>query len=165
MRLCEENQIAIGVVPINLAAGANNGDWVSLKLYKHLTIIVIKGAGASGEDPTLTLLQATAVAGTNSKALNFTDIYVKQGADLTTIGQFTKTTQAAANTYTSATSGEEQAIWAVEIDADQLDVDNGFDCVQAAIADVGNTSQIGTILYILSEPRYAAEAMPSAIAD
>jgi hypothetical protein len=165
MRLCENNQIAIGFVPVNLATAANNGDYVSLKGYKHVTVLFIKGAGASGEDPTLTLQQASSVAGAGAKELYFTTIYVKQGSDLESIGTFTKTTQSSANTYTSATSGEAQAIWAVEFDADELDVDNGFDCIRATVADVGDTSQIGTIVYILSEPRYAAETMPSAIAD
>jgi len=44
-------------------------------------------------------------------------------------------------------------------------VDNGFDCVNVSVDDVGDTSQIGHILYILTEPRYASEPMPSAIVD
>lgn len=165
MRLCENNQIAIGFVPVNLATAANDGDYISLKNYKHVAVIFIKAAGASGEDPTLTIQQATAVAGTGAKALNFTTIYVKQGSDLQAIGTFTKTTQTAANTYTEATAGEEQAIWVVEFDADELDVDGGFDCINASIADVGDTSQIGTIIYLLSEPRFATETMATAITD
>jgi len=165
MRLCERGQLISAFVPVNLASAAQTGDWVSLKLFKHIAIVFTKGAGVSGEDPTITVQQATDVSGTDAKALTFTDIYVKQGAALNAIGQFTKTTQSAANTYTSATGGEEQATWVIEFDADELDVDNGFDCVNASVDDVGDTSQIGHILYILTEPRYASEPMPSAIVD
>lgn len=164
-RLVENGQLAIGFVPVNIATEANNGDYVSLKLYHHVAIVMIKAAGASGEDPTLTIQQATSVAGGSVKALDFTDIYVKQGASLQAIGTFTKTTQAAANTYTSATAGEAQAIWVVEFDTDELDVDNSFDCIRATVADVGDTEQLATILYILTEPRYAQTTPASAIVD
>lgn len=165
-RLVENSQLVIGFVPVNMATADNNGDYVSLKLYKHVVVVFIKDAGASGEDPTLTIQQATTVAGGGpAKALTFTTIYTKEGTDLQAIGTFTTNTQTAANTYTSATSGEAQAIWVVEFDADELDVDNGFDCIRATVADIGTTSQLGTILYILTEPRYASATPPSAIAD
>jgi len=164
-RLVENGQLAIGFAPVNLATAAHDGDYVSLKQYHHVAIVMIKSAGGSGEDPTLTIQQATDVSGGNVKALNFTDIYTKQGSDLQAIGKFTKVTQAAANTYTSATAGEEQAIWVVEFDADELDVDNGFDCIRASVADVGNTEQLGTILYVLTEPRCAEATPASAIGN
>jgi hypothetical protein len=159
----EEAQLAAGFVPVNLATAANDGDWVSLKNYRHLAVIVFKGAGTAGEDPTITMEQATAVAGTSAKALLFTTLYVKQGADLFAIGTFTKVIQAAAATYTNGTLAEEQAILVIEFNAEDLDVEGGFDCVRARIADVGTSSQIGGILYLLSGPRYAPPL--SAIVD
>jgi hypothetical protein len=164
MNLLDRLQICAGVVPVNLATGANDGDWVSLKNYNHLVVIAFAGAGGAGEPPTLTMEQATAVAGTGAKALTFTKVNVKNGADLTAIGQFTEVTQAAAATYALA-AGDTQKIVVVEFDAQDLDVANGFDCVRARIADVGSTSQIGMILYLLSEPRYAGKPLPSAIVD
>ena len=164
MNLLDRLQIVSGVVPVNLATGANDGDWVSLKNFNHLVVIVHKGAGANGEPPTLTMEQAKDVSGTSAKALTFTKANVKNGADLTAIGQFTEVTQAAAGTYALA-AGDTQAVIVVEFDAQDLDVANGFDCVRARIADVGSTSQIGMILYLLSEPRYAGKPQPSAIVD
>lgn len=165
MKFLHEHQIAAGVVPVNLATLANDGDWVSLKLYQRLIIILFKGAGTAGEDPTLTLEQAQDVAGTGAKALAFEEIYSKQGADLFTIGEFTKITQAAAATYTHTDGAEQMAIWVVEVLASQLDVKNDFDCVRARVADVGVGAQLGGILYILADPRYASEIMPSAIGN
>lgn len=161
--LVEQGQLVAGFVPVDMSAAANTGDWVSLKHYSHVAIVLFKAAGTAGQDPTLTIQQATAVAGTNAKALNFTTIHVKQGADLAAIGTFTKVTQAAANTYTSDTSAEEQAIWVVEFDAPDLDVANGFDCIQAAVADVGAASQVGALFYLLTKPRFTPP--PSAIVD
>lgn len=163
-KLIDNHQLAIGFVPVNMAAAANPGDYVSLKNYNHVAVVFVKAAGAAGEDPVLTIQQAQDVAGTGAKALNFTEINVKQGADLQAIGTFTKVTQAAANTYTEATSGEAQAIWVVEFDAEDLDVDGGFDCITASVADVGVTAQNGTVLFILSEPRYSGP-LTSAIAN
>lgn len=167
-RFLERNQIVEGFLPVNMATADNTSDWVSLKAYKHITVVHLSAAGAAAEPPTVTVLQAQDVSGTASKALDFTTGFVKQAAtNLRGTGQWTKVTQAAGNTYTSANNGDKARLWVFEFDSDQLDVDNGFDCVQANIADVGNTSQLGCIFYILSEPRYpaAAENMLSALAD
>jgi len=161
----QHNQIVSGFVPVDMQTGANTADVVSMKGYNHLTIIFFKDAGTAGDDPTLTILQGTDVAFATNKALNFTDIYVKQDTLLSTVGQFTHNTQAAANTYTDATSAEDQAIWVVEFDAQDLDTDNNFDCVRASVADVGGNAQLGCLLYILSEPRYPQDVQISAIVD
>jgi len=165
MRFVETNQLVAGFVPVDLQDGANNGDWVSMKNYNHLTVVFFKDAGTAGDDPTLTVKQATNVSGGSEKALNFTTIYTKQGADLATVGTFTKNTQAAANAYTDTASAEAQAIWVVEFDASDLDTNNNFDCVQASVADIGGNAQLGCLLYILSEPSYAGATAPSAIAN
>ena len=162
--ITEKMQIVMGIVPINLASGANNGDWVSLKNYGRCAVVLIKGAGAAGEDPTLTLVQATEVAGTTSKSLTFTRIDKKVGGQ-TTISQFTTVTQAAAATYLDDTTAENELIMIADIKAEDLDVANGYDCLRATIADVGTTSQIGGLIYILHEPRYASPTLPGAITD
>jgi hypothetical protein len=162
MKLVENAQIAAGFVPVDMSAGANNGDWINLRDWNHLTVIVFKAAGTAGDDPTLTLKQASDNSGTGAKALNFTEIWQKQGT-LTSVGTFTKNTQSAANTYVDTDSAENQGIYVLEIDADMLDVDNGFDHVQISIADVGTNAQLGSALYILTEPRYAQATPASAL--
>jgi hypothetical protein len=159
----EQAQIVPAFVPVNLATAANPGDWVSMKGFARCTIIFVAGAGTAPDDATITVSQATAVAGTGSKALTFTRIDVKQGADLAAIGDFTTVTQAAATSYTSDTSAETQNLWVIDIRAEELDENNGFDCVQASIGDVGTAAKIGTVLYILWGSRYMPPG--SAIAD
>jgi hypothetical protein len=166
--ILEKSQIVGAFRPVDLQTAANDGDWVSLANYKRCAIVFWSAVGTAGDDPTLTLQQASDVAGTGAKDLTVvTTVYTKQAAtDLTGTGQWTKVTQAAATNYTNATSAEEEAIWVVDIDADLLDVDNGFDCLRARVADVGGNAQLGACLYILHEPRYpdAPENMLSAIA-
>ncbi|MBI2834766.1 MAG: hypothetical protein HYX76_10125 [Acidobacteria bacterium] len=168
MRFLEGHNIVEGFPAVDLQTGANNGDYVSLKQYGHVAVVFASGIGTAGDDPTLTLQQATSVAGGSAKALNFTTMFRKQAAtSLAAVGAWTKTTQAAANSYTNATAAEEALIWVVEVDAADLDVVSGFDCLRATVADVGGNAQPGYLFYVLSEPRYAATPadMPSAIVD
>ena len=167
MRLIDETQIVSGFIPVDMQTAANNGDVVSLKNYDHLTVILFKAVGTAAQDPVLTFTQATEVAYSTSKALATIDEYwSKQGAALTAIGTFTRTTQAAGSTVTlDATSAEEQGLYVFEIDASDLDVANGYDCVRCSVADVGGNPQLGCMLYVLSGPRHAATTMPSAIVD
>lgn len=164
MRLIDNLQIASGFDPVNMATAANNGDWHRIGLYfKKLLIVFFKAAGAAGEPPTLTLKQATSAAGADAKALNFTRVYTKVGADLAAIGQFTEVIQAAANTYAPA-AGDSPAIIAVEISATDLDKNNGFAFVQASVPDVGATAQIGCVLVIGGDPCYIESPAPSILA-
>lgn len=145
-----------GWVPVDLSAGANTGDWVSLRDWERVLVVFFSAVGTAGQDPTLTIQQAQDNAGTGAKALTFDTIYRKQAAtSLAAVGTWTKTTQTAANTYTEGTSAEQDLIWVVEIQASDLDVDNGFDFVRATVADVGAAAQLGYLLYILAGPKHA----------
>ena len=169
MLALETMMIVPAIRPVDLQGGANNGDFVSLKNYAHCAVVFHSAVGTGGDDPTINLNQATDVSGTSSKSLSVIDtIYVKQAAtSLASTGQWSKVTQSAAATYTEATSAEQEALWVVEFDADELDVDNGFDCVQLTVADIGSNAQLGAAYYILTQPRFPAapENMLSAIGD
>lgn len=159
----ETADIVSGIVPINLGS-ARTGDTITMKNYGRCTIVFFKAAGSASEDPTITVEQATSIAPSNAKALTFTRIFTKQGT-LTSTGTWTKTTQSAAGTYTNTTASENEAIWVIDILAEDLDADNGFDCLRVTIADAGSVNQLGAVLYILTEPRYAVEGGLSAIAN
>ena len=160
----ERTQVVAGFVPVDMQAGANDGDWIALKNFKSCAVIFFKAAGTAGDDPTLTIEQATDVAGAGAKALDFTTIHVKQGT-LASIGQFTEITQAASNTYTEATSAEVQAIWVVTFGVSELDVNNSFSAIRGRVANIGGNAQLGALLYLLTEPREAKATLDSAIVD
>ena len=172
LHITEKLQIVSAVVPVNLATAANNGDWVCFKNFGRIAVVVFKGIGTAGEDPVITLLQAKDVAGTGSKALGFTRIDKKVGTQ-TGIGTFTTSTSAApaANdtfnttngTWTNSDLAENEAVVVIDVAAEDLDIVNGFDCIQASIADVGAGAQIGGVLYLPHDPRNVAKTLASAI--
>jgi hypothetical protein len=164
MLLIENCQIVPAFLPVDLGAAAPTSDWVSLAKYRKCQIKFVADAGLAGEDVTLTLLQATDTTGGTSKALNFTRYWTKQDTVLTATGTFTAGTQTAANTLTSATSGETAQVWVIEIDASDLDADGGYTAIQCSVGDVGSASQkYGYLEYVLYEPRESQATPASAL--
>ena len=142
--------------PKNYTGAAATTKYVSLKDYRHLCIQIITGAWAGGT-AAVTLSQATAVAGTGAKALGFT----KQFNDVTTSGTLVETA-VVSDTFTIGTANK---LFVIEIDASQLDVANGFDCVGVAIASPGANADFYGVLYTLSGSRYGDTTPPSALVD
>lgn len=161
----ERANIIPAFLPVDMSGSANTGDRVSMALYNRCTVVLIGAAGTAGDDPALTLLQADAATGGNSKALDFEVLHVKQAASLASSpGTFTRVEQAASNSYTDDESAEQQVVWAVDITADMLDLAGGFTFLQASVPDVGTNAQLGACFYILSEPRYTFDGVPGALA-
>ena len=162
--LAENAQLVPLQVPVDAGGGDITGDWVNMADFNHLELIYVADIGTTGEDPEITVLQATDNAGAGSKALKFTTIYEKEGATaINAVGKFTKQTQTSANTYKSASGGENEQLIVIPIDAQDLDQDNDFDHVSVTITDPGAAGKLVTVLALLTEPRYSQEPMPSAI--
>jgi hypothetical protein len=160
-RFLETADIVSAFVPVDMSSAANTGDYVNLSNYGKAVVVLFKAAGTAGDDPVFTLTQATDNAGTGVKALNFTTIQSKVGT-LTGVASFTTTTQTAAGSYTDTVSAESQAIIAVEVRAEDLDVENGFNHIKLSIPDVGTNAQIGAGFYIMLHPRFAGASLESA---
>lgn len=154
-RALQSMNIEAAFVPVDMQTAANNGDWVNLALYQSVVCVLFKAAGTAGDDPVFTLKQAQAADGTGSKDLLFSTIYKKVGT-LATTAEFTRATQTAAASHTDAVSAEAQAIMAVEVAAEDLDINNGFTFVQMSVPDVGGNAQLGCGFYLLMHPRYIA---------
>ena len=155
-----------GINPIDLAGQANNGNWVSLKGYEGCLVVLIKRAGTAGQDPIVLLEQSTDVGGGNPKALNYDKVRSKLHATAVP-GLFTETDNPGGdNTYVDDTSAEKSGIIAVDIKAEDLDVDNKYDCMRCNIAKTGATAgDTGAVLYILYGAKYGAGGMISPIAN
>lgn len=144
--------LSIGTQPVDLSSAAVTGRRVHLKNYKACTIVVLKGAGTAGDDPTFDVKQHTASTGGTSADLDVvTKYYVKAEATLDGDETWTKVTQSAASEIVdpggATTSAEEQQIVAIEINQDQLS--DGYEWISLDIADVGTNAQLGAVLYIL----------------
>ena len=145
------------------------GDYVCLKGYGKLGVLFASAAGSNTDIPTLTVYQATTVAGGSAKVATVVDtVWIKQYATtLAATADFTKTAQTLASTVVgNAASDTEVLLEYFEINAEDLDVDNAFDCVRVDVAQAASAgAHYGCLLYFLLDPRYPQATSLSAIAD
>jgi hypothetical protein len=142
--------------PKSYSGAAVTKKYVSLKYYKRLTILIQTGAWAAGT-AAVTLKQATAVAGTGVKALSFTKQYNDEAVSGTLVE-----TAVVSDTFNLATANK---VYVIEVDAEQLDMANGFDCLSVDIASPGANVDLYGVVYVLSGCRYEQSTPPSPIAD
>lgn len=162
--LLEQNNIIPGNIPVDLNDGELTSDICSLSDYGRALVVLSFGVGTAGSDLTVTLQQCTDKTNSlaDNKALDCLKtgrIFTKMAANetaLRALTAWTEETQATADeVYTDATSGEQCGIWAFEIRAEDLDRENGFDCIYAVIADPG-AAKLGSLSIILGDPAFAA---------
>ena len=158
MKLIEQCGIECSTVPIDTTGAAQAGDYYSLANYQHLTLIIQQGAWAGGT-PAVTLKQATDVAGTSEKALSFN----KRWTQVALTGTGYTQTAVVSDTFNLPAVANTTNI--LEIDAQDLDASNGFDCVRLAIASPGANADLISVTAILSQPRFAQASMPDAKVD
>lgn len=162
-RLVFQIQMVSGILPLDLQT-ARDGDWVSMAQFDHAAVVFFKGAGTAGDNPVLTLEQATDTTGAGGKALTVIDTYHKKQGTLTAVGQFTKVTQTKASTISfDSNSGAQEGLYVTEFKAVELDTNNSYTCFRARIADTGTNPQLGCVLYLLDAPRDTTEQLRSAL--
>lgn len=134
-------------------------DYVSLKNYARCTIMIWVKNATTVTGSAITVKQATSVAAGSEKALAFTSAYrnLDLDADDSTLASFAVTS----NTFTTLTTNSKNALYVVDVKAEDLDVNNGFDCIRAGTADA--TAATLTVVYLLWGNRYST--MASAIID
>lgn len=161
MRLTDIAKIVLGS-PIIGALATTNGDcdYVSLKGYSGCTILIQVDNATTVTGAAITLKQATAVAGTSEKALAFDTMFanVDTGATDTLVE-----TAVTSNTFTTDTTDNKNLMYVVEVDASDLDVANGFDCLRVDSLLMANA--VGVVTYILHGARHASPISISAITD
>lgn len=142
------------IVPDIVAGDANadlTGDWIAMRNYDRAYLVLIKPAGTAGDDLSIHLQQATAAAGTGVKDLTFRRLWYKKASatnDFSTTGTWTAVTltTATADLDLVSVNGVDlatdtvAAVVVVEVLADSLDANGGFDFVNNIIEgdDIGN---------------------------
>lgn len=150
--LVERNQIVEAITP-QTNGSALTGDYISMKEAGHVTVLVHVNQ-ANAATCAVTIEQATAVAGTSSKALaNAVPLYVV--VDCATSDVWAK--QTAAVSYTTSVTTKHKLV-AFEIDAEDLDVANGFDCITVKVG-ASNAANIVSAQYVASKLRYGAKSL------
>lgn len=159
MKLLDMAGVEVAAVPIDTTGAAVASDWFSMKFYQRCTFIIFQGAWAGGT-PAVTLAQATAVAGTGTKALGFSKYYSMTGLTGTTYAE----TAVESNTFNLTATAN--TITVIDITGDMLDEANSFDCVQLNIASPGANADLICCVAILTEPRASAGlGVPNAKVD
>ena len=147
------------VYPVVAAAGllltSTLGDttYVSMKNYQRCQIIISIADGTTVTGSTITLKQATAVAGTSEKALAFTRMLANTdyAASKTMVE-----TAVTSNIFTTQTTNSKDSLYIIDVDASDLDVANGFDCLRVDGTGHAATASRGVVvLYNLYGARYA----------
>jgi hypothetical protein len=148
LRLIDKVKFVVGLHAV--VPSTSTPKYVSMKDYRHLTAIVSFKNATTVTGSAVTLKQATAVAGTGEKALAFTKMWANLD-DATSVA-LTETT-VTSDTFTTLTTNSKTGFYIIEVDADDLDVDNSFDCVRVGTGDA--TAATIEVTYILSCPRYS----------
>lgn len=156
--LIEQAKIVTGLAAI--VPSTSVPDYVSMKYYSKLTVIISVKNATTVTGSAITLKQATAVAGTGEKALSFTKMYAN--IDAGAADALTETA-VVSDTFTTNATNSKDLLYVIEVDASALDVAGGFDCVRAGTANA--TAATVTVLYILWPGRYMKVLSPSAIVD
>lgn len=151
LRLIDKAKIVVGCPPAALATTAGDGDYVSMKGYERLTIILFVDNATTVTGGAITLLQATDVAAGGAKPLGFTKVYANTDV---AAGEALTETAVSNDTFTTTTTDNKNSLYIIELSANDLDVDNGFDCVRIDSASMANA--VGGVLYILHGQRYSA---------
>lgn len=133
-------------------------DYVSLKNFERCCIIIQAKNATTVTGAAITLKQATSVAAGSEKALNFTTMY----SDVDTAAADVLASQAVvSNTFTMQAVNSKNAMYVIEVKAEDLDVNGGFDCLRAGVGDA--TAQTVSVLYALFGTKFPTTA--SAIID
>jgi len=140
--------------PVDLQTAANSGDRIKVTEYGKVVVVLQKAIGTDNDDPVISLQQATAATGGSTKALNITEYYTRLGADITTVGAWTKVTQASGATLTITDSAQKAGMIAIEVDPATMDIDGGYPYLALNVADTGGNAQLGSGFYILGDKRY-----------
>lgn len=109
-------------------------DYISLENYRGVAFFMMAEVGAANADTTVRLLQAKTAAGGDAKALLPRDWYRAQAADITT-ADGSAVTRVAPVAAGCPIEGSNENLVYCEVDAAELDLENGFKFVALVVDD------------------------------
>lgn len=160
MRLIDKTKPVLGCAPAALTGAAGDGDYVSLKQFQRLSIIIAVDNATTVTGGAVTLKQATAVAGTAEKALAFDTVWanIDTGASDTLVE-----TAVVSDTFTTDSTNNKNLLYVLEVNDADLDIANGFDCVRIDVASMANA--VGSVVYVMGVPNHNPALNLEAITD
>ena len=142
----EKSNLKQAFAPVDLNTAAITGARVSLKEAKRVAIAISLGS-STGAQVRVTLRQHNAASGGTSKDLEIANRYFHKAGAATSFTEVTPTVDAALYNL-DAIFAADGGIVVLEVLAEDLDVNGGFDHISVDIADAG-AAKIGAGIYVL----------------
>ncbi len=151
-RLDEQVKTVVAAQGLLLTSTLGDTLYVSLKNYRRIQIIIYIADGTTVTGTAVTLKQATAVAGTAEKALTFTRMLSSVDYPTSALAE----TAVTSSTFTTQTTNSKDSMYVIEVDSEQLDVANGFDCIRVDATGHAATASRGcSVIYNMFGARYS----------
>lgn len=141
-KLVERLDVENAIRPQNITGAGADGDWI--KFTGQRVLIELHTGAWAGGTSAVTLQQATSAAGAGAKALGMTRMWKK------TTGLFAETA-VASDTFDLDTAN---AVYLIEVDAAELDVDNDFAYLRVRAASPGANDDFLQGAYVIGDLRY-----------
>lgn len=152
-KLHEQIKPVVAAAGLLLTSTLGDTKYVSMKGYNRCQIIIVIADGTTVTGSTITLKQATAVAGTGEKALGFKTVW--KNVDIAA-GQTLTETAVTNDTFDTQAVNSKISLYIIDIGASDLDVAGGFDCFRVDGTGHAATSPLGSVvLYNLYGARYS----------
>lgn len=158
-RLTDIVKVVTGAPPAALASTAGAGDYISLKGYDGVSIVISVLNATTVTGGVIVLNQAKTVAAGSAKALSFSRMLANTDCAASDTMVETAVTS---DTFTTSTTNSKQLLYIIDVPASSLDVTNGYDCVNCVSTLMANA--VGSMMYYLWTQRYAGVTY-SAITD
>lgn len=154
--LSEQVKVVTGL--LSTVPSTSTPDYVSLKNYERCMVLIQVKNATTVTGSAITLKQATSVAAGSEKALAFTKAYRNiDTADADALAEFAVTS----NTFTTDSTNSKNLMYVIEVKGEDLDVNNGFDCIRVGTGDA--TAATVSVTYLLFGAKFPTTG--SAITD
>ena len=162
-RLDEQVTTVVAAQGLLLTSTLGDTDYVSLKGFERVQIIIAIADGTTVTASDITLKQATSVAAGGEKPLAFTRMLANVDY---AAGKVMTETAVTNNTFATQAVNSKDSIYILDVKASDLDVAGGFDCIRVDGTNHAATASRGAIvLYNLYGKRYSGTTPTEAIAD
>jgi len=171
MKFLDDNLIVNGWVHVDINGGTKTSDVVSLKNYNHVAIVLDFGNTAASADVDIAVYASDDVAMTHTVALN--NYTFRKSPATTSSDSFAAEVVITDSKIDYVAAGDvvpntdDNCIVVIEIDAVNLKTAGtsyDYDCIYLVFPNPSQACPVGC-KFILSQPRHAADTLPSAIID
>ena len=144
-RLDEQVQTVVAAAGLLLTSTLGDTTYVSMKNFARARITIVIADGTTVTGSAITLKQATAIAGTSEKALAFTRMLANTdyAASKTMVE-----TAVTSNTFTTQTMNSKDSVYIIDVDASDLDIAGGFDCIRVDGTGHAATASRGVVVLL-----------------